>query len=268
LSNSSRENVASEHDVPISAIVMFDGPRWPTNQAIVASLATRNLGLDVVPDSIANRNALVLSAHGHLYSIMKFEAPCPISAADSCVTGSWWWPKAWDTLRGHKAHMVFSSSGDGDAKQRSIILAELVASTLEHSPALGVHWAPADALWRPEAFIEIMRNSSGSLPTAICVSIRLARDTGLAKNNAKPVLMAVTCGLTAFGIMEIEVRDYAGKARDLHPIMLDLADYIIESRNIVGDGDTIGPDAKTKFKLSVQDSTLLPQQKVYRLYIQ
>src|SRR4029077_7093512 len=130
-------------------------------------------------------------------------------------------------------------------------------STLEHSPALGIHWAPADALWKPEAFIEVIRNSSGSLPTAICVSIRLARDAGLARNNAKPTLMAVTCGLTAFGIMEIEVRDYAGKARDLYPIMLNLVDYITISENIVRDGDTIGPDAKTKFTIRVQDSTLL-----------
>jgi hypothetical protein len=247
---------------------MLDGPQWPTNEALVASLAARNLGLDVTPDSIANRNALLLSAHGHLYSIMKFEAPCPISAADSCVAGSWWWPNAWDILRSHKAHMVFSSSGVGDAKQRSIILAELVASTLEHSPALGIHWAPADALWRPEAFIEIVRSSSGSLPTSICVSIRLARDAGLTRNNAKPALMAVTCGLTAFGIMEIEVRNYVGKAKDLYPVMLNLANYIANSGNIVKDSDTIGPDTKTKLTIRVQDSTLLPQRKVYRLYIQ
>jgi hypothetical protein len=164
--------------------------------------------------------------------------------------------------------MVFSSSGAGDAKQRSIILAELVASTLEHSPALGIHWAPADALWKPEAFIEIVRSSSGSLPMSICVSIRLARDASLTRDNTKPTLMAVTCGLTAFGIMEIEIRDYAGNARDLYPIMLNLANYIANSENILRDGDTIGPDAKVKFTIRVQDSTLLPQRKVYRLYVQ
>ena len=73
-------------------------------------------------------------------------------------------------------------------------------------------------------------------------------------------------GLAAFGLMEIESLGYSGPPQALNAALLDLATYLINSGAAIGDGDTIGPDEKTKWLIRHEPSHYVPGRKVYRLY--
>ncbi|NJD35475.1 MAG: DUF4261 domain-containing protein, partial [Betaproteobacteria bacterium] len=77
---------------------------------------------------------------------------------------------------------------------------------------------------------------------------------------------AVTSGLTAFGLMEIETRGFRGDPRALNGFVLDLAGYLIDAGDVIADGDTIGLDAATKVAVRREASSLFSGQSVYRLY--
>ena len=66
--------------------------------------------------------------------------------------------------------------------------------------------------------------------------------------------------------MEIETRGYKGNLQTLNSVVMDLASYLVQAGAVIKDGDTIGPDAKTKMTVRHEDSSLVRGQRVYRLY--
>jgi len=89
--------------------------------------------------------------------------------------------------------------------------------------------------------------------------------SALKKPDGTPSLFAITQGLAAFGIMEIEVRGYLGQMQPLYTTLLNIADYLIKSNAVLKDGDTLGSDMKKAISVKSQISTLLQNKKVYLL---
>jgi hypothetical protein len=85
--------------------------------------------------------------------------------------------------------------------------------------------------------------------------------------DASGGVSGITQGLAAFGQMEIESLGYSGAPTDLNGPLLDLASYLINSGAVlILDGETVGPDANTKWRVRHEGSRFLPGRMVHRVY--
>jgi hypothetical protein len=100
---------------------------------------------------------------------------------------------------------------------------------------------------------------SDAPPLPLCVTVALSRD-------ASGAVSGITQGLAAFGLMEIESLGYAGAPTDLNGLLLDLATYLIDAGAVLKDGETVGPDANTKWRVRHEVSRFLPGRMAYRVY--
>src|SRR5262249_23929156 len=116
-------------------------------------------------------------------------------------------------------------------------------------------------------FLQSVRQSPSPVPIPICVSMKLGHDTGMTKPDDSPALFAVTEGLSAFGIMEIEVGGYGGHLQSLYETVLNRSYYLITSVSVIKDGVTFGPDADTKIVVRWQASALVPDRMVHRVHL-
>jgi hypothetical protein len=180
---------------------------------------------------------------------------------------AWHWPQAWESLKGHKAHMIVSASGEIDPRTKTKLLGHLAAAAVETSPsAIGVHWARADVLWPAKALPLMVPARGEDLPLPLRVAVKLSRDVDERTKRPSGTISGMTKGLAAFGLMEIETRGYSRNPQTLNGILLDLASYLIESGPVLKDGDTIGPDEATKIVVRHEQSSFVRELGVYRLY--
>jgi hypothetical protein len=83
-----------------------------------------------------------------------------------------------------------------------------------------------------------------------------------------PMLYGLTWGLSAFNIMEIELRCFDGTPLEMVGILLDMASYLIKHGPVIGDAHTVGQDGDhKKFLGRHEPSTIAPGRMVYRLYL-
>ena len=243
------------------AVVLTSGSGFPGNEELTQAIAARIPAVVVAPEPLATpADSLLLLHEGYMLTVMKVGAPCPISADDPCVQNAWYWPGAQAEVKRHKRHMLVSVSGGADAKRRAGLHGQMVAAVIGTAKdALAVHWADSDSLW-PAAFVA-KGIAPGALapPVMFCVAAKLSRD-------ADGDVSAITQGLSAFGLMEIEARSFRGDPVALNGVILDLAKYLVEAGAVIKDGDTIGPDAKMKVRVRHEDSILVAGTTVYRLY--
>jgi hypothetical protein len=66
--------------------------------------------------------------------------------------------------------------------------------------------------------------------------------------------------------MELETIGFRGQPAALNVTLLDLAAYLFNAGAVIKDGDTTGPDEKTKITVRHEPSKLRPGHRVYRLY--
>jgi hypothetical protein len=99
------------------------------------------------------------------------------------------------------------------------------------------------------------------------VSVKLAVDDEYSRPDGGRTCFALTWGLAAFGLMEIEVRGFDGPPDELVSTMLNMAAYLIKSGATISHGHTIGHDEHHKFTVHHEPSTIASGQTVYRLYL-
>jgi hypothetical protein len=72
-------------------------------------------------------------------------------------------------------------------------------------------------------------------------------------------------GLKDFGFPEFEVVDLKMPRDDAYYFLLDLAENIITSRDIIKEGDTVGRDANEKLKVNYIKSVFTENNNVMRI---
>jgi len=90
------------------AIVMLGDVDLPGNNALSSAIRVR------LPDvSLPGEDAksFLLFEQGAMCVIMRLDVPCPISQQDSCFSQAWYWPKAWESVKQLRSHMIVSVSG-------------------------------------------------------------------------------------------------------------------------------------------------------------
>jgi Domain of unknown function (DUF4261) len=105
------------------------------------------------------------------------------------------------------------------------------------------------------------------LPVDMLVSVKLAADDEYSRPDGGRTYFALTWGLAAFGLMEIEVRGFDGQPDELITTLINITAYLLKSGATIRHGDTISHDEHHKFTVHHEPSTVAAGQTVYRLYL-
>ncbi|MCM2294512.1 DUF4261 domain-containing protein [Allorhizobium sp. BGMRC 0089] len=196
---------------------------------------------------------------------MCIDAQAPLAETDpEFRNAAWLWPKAWDELRQHRAHMVVSVAGGRGVKHRALILQRLLHAIFSVSPsALGIHYASGTLL--PKKMVVPLLQQGGQLALMLFVSCYFAREAD--GRFPRPGILASTKGLTDFGSMEIEVRGFSGSVQDLYAWILSLASGLLDQQFQIKDGDTFSVGEGEPVKITIEKS-MFYDAKVYCLHFQ
>ena len=251
----------------IASVILRD-VEVPSNDVLFAATQAR------LPDArpitmtgrVAKPNTRVFAAQGIICMFTAQNFALPISEAECRSQWNWLWPHAWDEVQHQRTHVVVSVAGE-DARAASVVFGQLIAAIIEASNSpLAVCCPSSHGVWPAKSVIEMANAGENIPPFPLCVSVSVSKARG-GFWRPQDKLSALTKGLDAFGLKEIESDGYGGQPMSLYTTVLDLAIYLIDNGPVLKDGDTIGPNASTKIKVRWEKLKLREgKPEVYRLY--
>jgi hypothetical protein len=191
--------------------------------------------------------------------LAKMPAPIPWSDLEIVSATSFLWPDATAVLKQHKAHLVIAVKGELHPIPLAGLLTQATGAVLSTLPdALGVYWRGVLVIPR-DLFIEFAVDIlPKGPPIHIWVDFRVGR-----KDNNRT--FGFTAGMAALGHMELEAPDSPETPGMLRQRFGDLADYVLENGPVIGDGHTVGRDARERIRVKYGDSAFGHEGKVMRL---
>jgi uncharacterized protein DUF4261 len=249
--------------------VMLKTPTFPPPATLLQAIQRRIPRFSAAyPDKPPSEKGIVGIVDGKRCAVLFRDEPKRLTSEDSCIASAWWWQDAWEQLRHHQAAVAITMIDPDKPRHCWGTLAKITAAVIDVSPAVGVSWQPADAVWKPDGFCSAVDAAGDGLPLAVLVSVKVGREEERPRPDGKPGLFGHTWGLAAFNLMEVEVRGFGGRGEDLISTLLGMAVYLVTSGVDIEDGETVGHGTSRdpKFRVRWQQSVLAPEQMVYRLY--
>jgi hypothetical protein len=201
--------------------------------------------------------ALELELDGGQAFVALMPAPVPKGEADdaarfsiSAMNGKWKLPP-------HKAHLVVTAEGKGDAMARLSAFTSLLAAVAEVSSAVGVYCGDAGATHDPKFVREIARLRSPTERLMVWSGVSIARD------GERYSLLSL--GMKSFGLPDLLLVVPRAKADEAIQRMFDLLAYAIERGAALPEGDTVGPSEKERWPVHYVPSPADPKVKVWRV---
>ncbi len=173
------------------------------------------------------------------------DAPIPNKEAEYFAMANYMWKDAVAETEKHKAHLIISVMGDGDAMEKAKLFVKAASAALKQDTVLGLYYNGA-AVFQPSMYrecAEMMR--SGSIPVLNLIWFGLFGDGKQAGVH--------TYGMRQFGKEEIEVYVPKEKA-DLNAIrefVFGAAAYVLTEDATLRDGETIGFSAEQKLPITI-----------------
>ncbi len=191
--------------------------------------------------------------------VMAVDVPVPVPREElaDAIKSSWMWQRPPDAALNHRAHAIVTAGGDAPVQALAIAVTRVCAAMLEAAGGVALYWGAARQVHVPELVRDCAREPE--LATPLWVGVMLS-----AESKAGP-FSALTHGLEALGHREFEVIDSAKPIGELRMALLDLASYVLREGPVLEDGQTIGPDSRTKWSITHRPSKLVPGQKVIAL---
>lgn len=209
----------------------------------------------VLTSLIFREGAAAFEAEGVVGGAMVMPCPIPHDQAAGLASGSWLWQDAAEVGRGHRAHVVVSASTSGPALAAFQVMTRAAAAVTRSTGASGVYMGGAGLGIRGELFTAMAEKLP--IPVALWVNLHcFPAGTGCG---------LVTVGLGQFGIMELEVPASPKPCGELRMRILELAEWLIEQRPAIADGDTIGASADERVKVVYAPSMVDRDGPVYQL---
>jgi len=227
---------------------LLSEPKWSKTQ-FVADMK-EEWGIDLSNglggDEIPSEDTLVYADYNGMRVITGLvDAPIPGREAEQFAMANYMWKDAVSETEKHKAHLIISVMGDGDAMEKAKLFVKTASSALKQDTVLGLYYNGA-AVFQPSMYrecAEMMR--SGEIPLLNIVWFGLFSDGKQAGVH--------TYGMRQFGKEEIEVYVPKEKA-DLNAIrnfVFGTAMYVLKENAVLRDGETIGFSAEQKLPIKV-----------------
>lgn len=155
------------------------------------------------------------------------------------------WPEAADAVKAHQAQIVVGVlGGKRDIQSRAKLYTKAAASCLKQKFAIGLY--TSGVVVQPEYYREsAMVLQTGELPLTNWIWLGRYRDE---KQSG-----IYTCGFVKFEMYEMELYVENGKAdmKELQDFMLKAVNYVFESGEELGDGETVTLPGDQKFTVTL-----------------
>jgi hypothetical protein len=190
----------------------------------------------------------------------RMSFPVPWSDLQGPCATSVLWPDATDVLQGHAAHYIVTATATLGPIEISSLLTKATASVLStSSTALGVYWGSATLVIPKELFMSFAEDVlPHGPPLNIWVDFRVGR-------RSHSSIGGFTSGMTALGLMELEVADSPEQPADLRERLIEIATYLVENGPVIRDGDSIGRHESERIRVIYSDSIFGHAGRVMRL---
>lgn len=177
-------------------------------------------------------------------AVALLPAPIPWSDLEGPCAGAWYWPKAVEAMRAHKAHLIVSLGGGRRTPiDRCLLLTALTAAVTAASDAAGVYWGSGTVVQSPKAFLEVSgQMSQDFLPLRLWIDFRLVKE--------RPGVHSLfTTGMEPFGHMDLEVPKSRQRPEAIFDLAFNAAHYLLDRGPVLKDGDTFGTSPEQKIKV-------------------
>jgi hypothetical protein len=247
------------------AFVLLSQAKLPRGEAIERAFpayAVKGQTLRYRPEKSkkADGDALTLEAGAGQAVVMLIPSPVPKGEADeaarysiSALNGKWKLPP-------HKAHLIVTLHGEGDAMTRLSALTSILAAVAEVSPAVGIYCGDAGATHDPRFFRELARSRTTPSRLALWTGISIARE-----DNEDKRYSLLSLGMKQFELPDLLLVVPPAKTDDAIPFMLELLGMVVESGKPLPEGDTVGRSATEKLPVHYVTSPVDPKARVWRV---
>jgi hypothetical protein len=203
--------------------------------------------------------AMTFTINGMRGAVAVVPMPIPEGELDGPVATSWLWPDAQEEIERVTAQVVTWVSGAGPQVDAHRHLTRLVSAVVRATDALGVYWGAAGQVVRADVFDGVAHkcDEDDSLPVVLWVDFRVFVEDGRSA--------LFTVGLTAFGLMELEIAPSGREVGELREFALNVATYLIEQGPVLGDGHTVGGSEEERVVVRHAPSMVDRPETVYRL---
>jgi hypothetical protein len=205
-------------------------------------------------------NLLALTVGPYTAAITLVPRSVPWSQLEGPAATAWYWPEATAQLQTHPAHLLVTLIDEGgSAIEKAIALTQLTAAVAAMAPSVGVFWGPGRLVHPPAAFVEQAEDCRPeNLPLFLWIDFRVeALDGGGVR--------AYTTGLEALGQQEVEVARFDGAPQTLVGHLYNVAHYLLDRKQVIRDGDTIGLTDNVSITVRRERSMLGGEMEVLRL---
>lgn len=198
-------------------------------------------------------------------SATLIDRPIPASQLGGPCAAAWYWPEAAAALDNHAAHMMLTMVDEGgSAVERALAFTRWTAAVTAASEALGVFWGPSRTIHKSGDFIDqAVQSGPHSLPLYLWIDFRIEPVANHA--GGEDFLRLYTTGLETLGQSEIEVGNFTGPPQTLLESAYNVAHYLLDRKQVVNDGDTIGLSDEVQLTARRGPSMLGGEMEVIRL---
>ena len=238
-----QEQMQQPKPSPFLGFVLLSTAEW--NVEDFKKTVKEDWGIDCTDESRED-GALALSFQADGVAMaMLMEAPIPGGEAEfHAQTNYMKTQEAVEAAKKHAAHIVVSVmqiGGHKEYQKRGELFAKIVSTCLKAPNALGVYTNGTVLL--PDYYITVAEEmKKGGFPLLDLVFVGIGR-------NEKG-FCGYTKGLRCFGHEELEVLDSSQSAQDIHMLLWNIVDYIVNSHAVLSPGQTLGYTADQKLPIS------------------
>ncbi|MAT70729.1 MAG: hypothetical protein CMJ58_14535 [Planctomycetaceae bacterium] len=198
-------------------------------------------------------------------SVTLIDRPIPPAQLGGPCAAAWYWPTAAAELDDHPAHLMLTMVDEGgSATDRALAFTRWTAAVAAASESLGVFWGPSRTIHRPGDFLDqAVQSGPRNLPLYLWIDFRIepvANHAGGADFHR-----LYTTGLATLGQDEIEVANFTGAPQSLLESAYNVAHYLLDRKQAVNDGDTIGLSDEVQLTARRAPSMLGGELEVIRL---
>lgn len=235
------------------AFVLLEKPGVPEVGALEE--AARGFpGLEGLQPRDADKDAVVVRLGEGEAIVSAMPAPVPKGEADAVVRHSLSSLRGW-TLPRHGGHLVVAALGKDDGGLGALTrFTRLVAAVSDAAKGVGVYWGPGPVTHEPEFFSALAKDE---LPLALWVGASIAPAAG-------GRVEVLSRGLKQFKLPEL-LLTAPGLSNDAVGFFYDLLGYVVRRGAVPRAGETVGRTAEEKLEVSVVDSPVPGEAKVWRV---
>jgi len=244
------------------AMIALSGPPATTVSDVVSRLQKQWPHITVA-DPADDEETLSFTADGQLVVAGRIRAPIPWTELEGPCATSWMFPNAAAALKPHTGHAIVTVNGDAPPFQRLRLLTQVIVALLgAWNTALGVYWPIGGMVHRPDVFAKLaVASLPAEPPLLLWIDFRVWA-------NEDRTSSGFTCGLSHFGLMELETENASERPRALQDRLISIAGYLIDNGPVLGDGHTIGEGAEAEIRVHHALSAFGRSEQVLRLVYQ